>query len=169
MTARRLAVVGLAITAMGGCASAPSTPGDPLENANRAVFSFNEALDKALIRPVAEGYTDVMPEFVRTCIENFFSNFNDAWSTVNLLLQAKPAAALEMGMRFSANTVFGFAGFFNVAGAGIERRQEDFGQTLGRWGAPPGPYSGVADPWPEHGARHRGVDARHSSRARGIP
>jgi len=140
MTARRLAVVWLAVTAMGGCASTPSTPGDPWEGANRAVFSFNEGVDKALIRPVAEGYTDVMPEFVRTCIENFFNNFNDAWSTVNLLLQAKPAAALEMGMRFSANTVFGFGGFFNVAGAGIERRQEDFGQTLGRWGAPPGPY-----------------------------
>jgi phospholipid-binding lipoprotein MlaA len=140
MTPRRLVALWFAAGALGGCASTPGSPGDPWEGANRAVFSFNEGVDKALIRPVAEGYTDVMPEFVRTCIENFFSNFNDAWSTVNLLLQAKPGAALEMGMRFSANTVFGFGGFFNVAGAGIERRQEDLGQTLGRWGMPPGPY-----------------------------
>ncbi len=80
-----------------------------------------------------------MPEFVRNSVENFFDNFNDAWSAVNQLLQAKPAAALEMGLRFSVNTVFGL-GFVNVAGAGIERRQEDFGQTLGRWGMPAGPF-----------------------------
>ncbi len=141
MTARRLAALWLAVTALGGCASTPAgTPSDPLESANRAVFSFNEAIDAALLKPVAEGYTAVLPEFVRNCVDNFFNNFNDAWSAVNQLLQAKPAAALEMGMRFSVNTVFGFGGLVNVAGAGIERRQEDFGQTLGRWGMPPGPY-----------------------------
>jgi phospholipid-binding lipoprotein MlaA len=107
---------------------------------NRAVFSFNEALDEALIKPVATGYQAVLPEFVRNSIDNFFSNFNDAWSAVNHLLQAKPAAALEMGLKFSVNTVFGFGGFVDVAGAGIERRSEDFGQTLGRWGVGPGPY-----------------------------
>jgi len=89
---------------------------------------------------VATGYQAVLPEFVRNSIDNFFSNFNDAWSAVNHLLQAKPAAALEMGLKFSVNTVFGFGGFVDVAGAGIERRSEDFGQTLGRWGVGPGPY-----------------------------
>ncbi|HEU5295602.1 MAG TPA: VacJ family lipoprotein [Burkholderiaceae bacterium] len=126
--------------ALDGCASTPATRGDPFEDVNRAVFSFNEGLDKAVLKPVAEGYQAVLPEFVRTSIANFFNNFNDGWSAINHLLQGKPAAALEMGMRFSANTVFGFGGLFDVAGASIERRPEDFGQTLGRWGLPPGPY-----------------------------
>ena len=143
MTVRRFAAPWLAVIAalvLDGCASTPGTPGDPLEGVNRAVFSFNEALDESLIKPVATGYQAVLPEFVRDSIDNFFANFNDAWSAVNQLLQAKPAAALEMGLRFSVNTVFGFGGFFDVAGAGIERRSEDFGQTLGRWGIGPGPY-----------------------------
>jgi phospholipid-binding lipoprotein MlaA len=143
MMPRRDAAIWLAgmsvIVLMNGCASTPGPKGDPLEGMNRAVFSFNEGFDEALLRPVATAYHDVLPEFVRTSVENFFNNFNDAWSAVNHLLQAKPAAALEMGLRFSVNTVFGL-GFVNVAGAGIERRQEDFGQTLGRWGMPPGPY-----------------------------
>ena len=143
MMARRVAacwLVGAAALALNGCASTAGTRGDPLEEMNRAVFSFNEAFDKALLKPVATGYQAALPEFVRNSIENFFNNFNDAWSAVNQLLQAKPAAALEMGLRFGANTVFGFGGFVDIAGAGIERRQEDFGQTLGRWGMPPGPY-----------------------------
>ena len=142
MTPRRDAAVwlaGMAVLMLNGCASTPGPKGDPLEGMNRAVFSFNEGFDEALLRPVATAYHDVLPEFVRTSVENFFNNFNDAWSAANHLLQAKPAAALEMGLRFSVNTVFGL-GFVNVAGAGIERRQEDFGQTLGRWGMPPGPY-----------------------------
>jgi phospholipid-binding lipoprotein MlaA len=144
MTARLRAASRLAWVAVlalaGGCASAPGTRGDPLEGMNRAVFSFNETLDKAVIKPVATGYQAVLPEIVRTSIDNFFNNFGDAWSAVNQLLQAKPAAALEMGLRFGVNTVFGFGGFVDVAGAGIERRTEDFGQTLGRWGIGPGPY-----------------------------
>lgn len=133
----------LAVTAalvLGGCATvAGDTRGDPLEGLNRAVFSFNETLDSALIRPVATGYQAVLPQFVRDRITNFFDNFHDGWSAINQLLQAKPAAALEMGLKFSVNTVFGL-GLIDVAGAGIERRSEDFGQTLGRWGIGPGPY-----------------------------
>jgi phospholipid-binding lipoprotein MlaA len=143
MTLRRVAALclaGASALMLNGCASTAGTRGDPLEGMNRAVFSFNEAVDRALLKPVATGYEAVLPEFVRNRIENFFSNFNDAWSAVNHLLQAKPAAALEMGLRFGVNTVFGFGGFVDVAGSGIERRQEDFGQTLGRWGMPPGPY-----------------------------
>ena len=143
MTARRVAacwLVSAAALVLDGCAATPGTRGDPLEGMNRAVFSFNEALDRVAIRPVATGYQAVLPEFVRDSVDNFFNNFNDAWSAVNQLLQAKPAAALEMGLRFGVNTVFGFGGLVNIAGAGIERRSEDFGQTLGRWGMPPGPY-----------------------------
>ena len=135
---------------------------------NRAVFSFNEALDQAVLKPVATAYQAVVPEFVRTSVENFFDNFNDAWSAVNHLLQAKPAAALEMGLRFSVNTVFGL-GFVNVAGAGIERRQEDFGQTLGRWGMPPGPFLVLPILGPSTLRDTAGADARHSSRARVVP
>ena len=135
-----LCLIGAVALALDGCAGTPGTRGDPLEGMNRAVFSFNEGLDKAVIKPVAEGYQAVLPEFVRTTIANFFNNFNDGWSAINHLLQAKPQAALEMGMRFSANTVFGFGGLFDIAGAGIERRPEDFGQTLGRWGMPPGAF-----------------------------
>lgn len=125
-----------------GCATtAPATPGDPWEGMNRAVFSFNESLDAAVLKPVATGYQKVVPQFVRTGIHNVFGNIGDAWSAVNQLLQGKPAAALEMTLRFGVNTVFGFGGVIDIAtDAGIERRSEDLGQTLGRWGAGPGPY-----------------------------
>jgi len=143
MSSGRLASSLVATTALmlGGCATvAGSTPGDPLEGLNRAMFSFNETLDSALVKPVATGYQAVLPEFARNRIANFFDNFHDGWSAVNQLLQGKPSAALEMGLKFGVNTVFGFGGFVDVAGAGIERRSEDFGQTLGRWGFGPGPY-----------------------------
>jgi phospholipid-binding lipoprotein MlaA len=142
MIAWRIAarLLGVAVfVLLGGCATTGSTRGDPLEGVNRAVFDFNEGLDQVLLKPAATAYQAILPEFVRTSIDNFFSNFNDGWSAVNHLLQAKPAAALEMGMRFSANTVFGL-GLLDIAGASIERRPEDFGQTLGRWGVGPGPY-----------------------------
>lgn len=144
MRARRVFAawsIATAALALGGCATvAGGAPGDPLEGFNRAVFAFNERLDSALIKPVATGYQTVLPQFVRNRIDNFFDNFHDGWSAVNQLLQGKPAAALEMGLKFGVNTVFGFGGFVDVAGSGIERRSEDFGQTLGRWGIGPGPY-----------------------------
>jgi phospholipid-binding lipoprotein MlaA len=131
----------VAVLALGACATAPGAPNDPFEGFNRGVFSFNEAVDSAVLRPVATGYEKVVPQFVRTGVDNFFGNIGDAWSAINHLLQAKPAAAFEMGMRFSFNTVFGLGGLLDIAGeAGIERRSEDFGQTLGRWGLGPGPY-----------------------------
>jgi phospholipid-binding lipoprotein MlaA len=131
----------LALLALQGCASAPGTPNDPLEGFNRTVFAFNEAVDSAVLKPVATGYQNVVPQLVRTSVDNFFGNIGDIWSAVNLLLQAKPVPALEMGMRFTFNTVLGLGGFLDIAGdAGMERRSEDFGQTLGRWGIGPGPY-----------------------------
>jgi len=133
--------------ALAGCSSvpaagsAPSPPHDPWERWNRSVFAFNDALDEAVVAPVARGYRDVVPEIVRTWIGNFLGHVGDAWSALNHLLQGKPGDAVHMGLRFGMNTVFGFAGFIDVASsANLERRSEDFGQTLGRWGLAPGPY-----------------------------
>lgn len=114
---------------------------DPLEGWNRAVFGFNEGLDAAVLKPVATGYQKVVPELVRRGVGNFFNNFSDGWSAINQLLQGKPVAAAQMGMRVATNTLFGIAGVFDVASdLGIERQPEDFGQTLGYWGLPAGPY-----------------------------
>jgi phospholipid-binding lipoprotein MlaA len=114
---------------------------DPFEGWNRAVFGFNEELDAALLKPVATAYTKVVPELARTGVTNFFNNFRDGWSAINHLLQGKPVAAAEMGMRVATNALFGIGGIFDPAtDLGMERRREDFGQTLGRWGLPAGPY-----------------------------
>lgn len=115
---------------------------DPWERFNRRMFAFNELVDSAVVKPIALGYRAVVPEWVRAGVDNMFGNLGDAWSAVNLVLQAKPRAALEMGLRFTTNTVFGVFGFLEVADEiGLERRSvEDFGQTLGRWGMKPGPY-----------------------------
>ncbi len=134
----RVAAVVLAATA--GPTLAQSAK-DPVEGWNRAVFGFNEGLDKAVLKPVAEGYRAVVPELVRNGVTNVFANIGDGWSAINQLLQGKPVAAAEMTMRVATNTLFGLGGLFDVASdLGIERRTEDFGQTLGRWGLPAGPY-----------------------------
>ena len=135
---QRLAVLVLALAA--GAVSAQSA-NDPFEKANRAIFGFNEAVDSALLKPVAKGYQAVVPELVRTGVTNFFGNFGDGWSAINNLLQGKGEAAGTMVMRVAANTLFGIGGIFDVASdLGMERSTEDFGQTLGRWGMPAGPY-----------------------------
>jgi phospholipid-binding lipoprotein MlaA len=136
------ALAALLLFALGGCATTPDRdPRDPFEGFNRSVFSFNESVDKTVLKPVATGYEEVVPQFVRDRVDNFFGNLGDAWSAVNLLLQAKPVPALETGMRFAFNSTLGLGGLFDIAGdAGMERRTEDFGQTLGRWGVGSGPY-----------------------------
>jgi phospholipid-binding lipoprotein MlaA len=114
---------------------------DPLEGWNRAVFGFNEGLDKVLLKPVATGYKAVVPELVRTGVSNFFTNFRDGWSAINALLQAKPVVAAQMVTRVATNTLFGLGGILDVASdLGIQRQREDLGQTLGCWGLPAGPY-----------------------------
>ena len=114
---------------------------DPWEPINRRVFSFNEGLDQAVIKPVASTYRKAVPEFVRQGVENVFGNVTDAWSVLNHLLQGKPQPAAEMTVRVLINTGFGFAGLLDIASeAGLHRQPEDFGQTLGRWGMGPGPY-----------------------------
>lgn len=117
------------------------TASDPLEGFNRGVQKFNDGVDEAVLKPVAEGYRKLLPQFVRTGVANFFGNLGDGWSAVNHLLQGKPGDALDMTLRVAVNTTFGLAGVLDVASeAGIDRRSEDFGQTLGVWGLPAGPY-----------------------------
>jgi phospholipid-binding lipoprotein MlaA len=137
-----MAWVGVLAVACTGCATPPdANPRDPLESFNRGVFQFNDGVDKALFKPAATVYRDLTPALVRTGVGNFLGNLDDVWSFVNSVLQLKPRAAVNNFMRFNVNTVFGLGGILDVASAaGIERQREDFGQTLGRWGLPPGPY-----------------------------
>ncbi|MDB5895281.1 MAG: transporter [Rhodoferax sp.] len=127
---------------LSGCATGPNTnPRDPLEPFNRGVYKFNDAVDTAVLKPVATAYVNVTPALVRTGVTNFFSNLSEPWSFVNNVLQGKGQAAGDNFGRFVLNTVFGVFGLADPASdAGIERHREDFGQTLGRWGVPPGPY-----------------------------
>lgn len=141
---RRGAAVVLLLGAalLGGCASGPNAhPRDPLEPFNRGVSEFNEAVDEAVLKPVATAYRDVTPDLVRTGVSNFFGNLRDVWSALNATLQLKPRAAAENALRVGVNTAFGFGGLLDIASEmGIERTTLDFGQTLGRWGVPSGPY-----------------------------
>lgn len=121
-------------------AAAPATP-DPWENWNRKVFAFNEGLDTALLKPIAQTYRDVVPSLVRAGVDNVFGNLGDVWSAANHLLQGKVQTGLEMGMRVLTNTLFGLGGLLDPAREmKLERRSEDFGQTLGTWGVGSGPY-----------------------------
>lgn len=136
------AVLGLVIILMQGCATGPSVnPADPMEPLNRAVFGFNEGVDRVLIRPVAIIYDQAVPALVRKGVGNFFGNISDVWSVANNLLQFKPKEAAETFMRVSFNTVFGFAGIVDIASElRLPKNRQDFGQTLGVWGVNSGPY-----------------------------
>jgi phospholipid-binding lipoprotein MlaA len=128
-----------AVVMLTGCAGAPRN--DPLEPFNRKMFAFNEAVDAALLKPAATIYQGMVPSPIRTGVTNFFNNVFDAWSAVNLFLQGRVTDGVSDVMRFGSNTVLGMLGVFDVATEmGLERHGEDFGQTLGRWGVPPGPY-----------------------------
>ena len=114
---------------------------DPFEEINREVWTFNEGVDNRIARPVAEFYDDVVPKSIQSSITNFFSNLDEIDNSINQLLQGKPVAAGNDFTRFLVNTTFGFLGFFDVASImGLEEHDEDFGQTLGVWGVPTGPY-----------------------------
>lgn len=135
-----LSLVG-ALSALPGCATVGANPVDPLEPINRKVSAFNDDVDKVLLRPSATWYREKVPPLVRTGVSNFFGNLGDAWSAVNALLQFRLQHAEENLARFHINTMFGVFGIFDVASElNIERHREDFGQTLGRWGVPAGPY-----------------------------
>lgn len=132
----------LSALALAGCASGPSAnPRDPLEPFNRGVYQFNEAVDAAVLKPVATAYRDITPGPVRRGVGNFFGNLDDAWSAVNNGLQFKGAAAMDSLFRFGVNTLLGLGGILDVASEmNIEKHTKDFGHTLGYWGVPSGPY-----------------------------
>jgi phospholipid-binding lipoprotein MlaA len=130
----------VAIT-LAGCASGPVNPRDPFEPFNRKSQQFNEGIDAIVLKPVATVYRRHVPPIVRTGVSNFFGNLGDGWSAVNSALQFKFANAAEDFMRLNINTFFGLGGILDIASdLNIERHREDFGQTLGRWGVPAGPY-----------------------------
>ena len=130
----------LSLTLFAGCAST-NNPRDPLEPFNRAVYQFNDALDKVIMKPVATVYREVLPDVVRTGVTNFFSNLYDILTALNNLLQGKIADAASDVGRIAVNTTLGLAGLVDLATeVGLEKHKEDFGQTLGRWGIADGPY-----------------------------
>lgn len=131
-----------ALVALGGCATVPHpNPDDPLEPFNRSMYRFNDDVDRVVLKPSATWYSERVPPLVRTGVSNFFNNLGDAWSAVNSLLQFHLQDFEQSLARFQLNTTFGVFGIFDPASdLNIERHREDFGQTLGRWGVPSGPY-----------------------------
>ncbi|MDH3619555.1 MAG: VacJ family lipoprotein [Gammaproteobacteria bacterium] len=129
---------------LGGCATLP--PGepvdyDPWEKQNRRMFRFNEAVDKATLKPIAKGYRKIIPEPVRNSVTNFSRNLGAPRNVVNNFLQGKPKRGVEEILRFVVNTTFGIGGLFDVATkSGLEPHPEGFGQTAAVWGVPSGPY-----------------------------
>ena len=159
----RLAGVLLAAALLGGCATAGKSAGpeaaedaaaaarkkaarapdprDPFEPVNRGIYRFNDRLDKAVMRPTARVYQRVVPQFVRQSVSNAFLNVNDVRVAFNNAMQGKFVVAYADLGRVLINSTWGLLGLFDIASeAGIERHQEDFGQTLGWWGIPDGPY-----------------------------
>jgi phospholipid-binding lipoprotein MlaA len=142
----RLHAVLLALASLlAGCASLPPgrspDPHDPFERYNRAAFGFNDAIDKAILKPVSQAYRAVLPSFVQRGVTNFFDNLSDVPTAVNDVLQGKVTMAATHLGRLAINTTFGLLGVVDVATAmGLERQREDFGQTLGKWGLASGPY-----------------------------
>ena len=130
------------VLALQACASVPNADArDPWESMNRRIYSFNDVLDNVAIKPAAKVYTQVLPSPVRTGIHNFLGNLGDVWSMVNSALQLKGQATVETLMRIQVNTFLGLGGVLDVATEmRLDKRKEDFGQTLGHWGVKPGPY-----------------------------
>ncbi|MDR2153473.1 MAG: VacJ family lipoprotein [Burkholderiaceae bacterium] len=125
-----------------GCATVGQPdPHDPWEGYNRGMTRFNNTVDDAVFKPVATAYKKVLPKPVRTGVSNFFGNLGDVWSFINNVLQAKPEAALSSFWRVVVNSTIGFGGVLDPAtDMRLQRYREDFGQTLGYWGVPSGPY-----------------------------
>jgi phospholipid-binding lipoprotein MlaA len=135
-------IITITAVALTGCASTrASNPADPFEPINRGIYKFNNTVDKAVIKPVARGYKAVIPSVGRIMISNFFSNLDDVVVTSNDLLQFKLVQGFSDGMRFLVNSTLGVYGLIDVASVGgLNKHNEDFGQTMGKWGIGNGPY-----------------------------
>jgi phospholipid-binding lipoprotein MlaA len=140
---RRLpALIAFVVLASAGCATTGDrTPSDPIEGFNRGAYKFNDALDRGVLKPTAKAYVKVMPGWFRTGVGNFFMNLKGPGTIINQLLQGKFREAGQDTGRFLLNTTFGLGGVIDVATMNeLPQHDEDFGQTLGKWGVPPGPY-----------------------------
>lgn len=142
MISLRLLLLGASL-GLTGCStlhlSAYTQQKDPFEPLNRKLYALNDTLDRTLVKPLAQGYAAATPQPVKTVVNNFFSNLDDVTVTVNDLLQLKFRQAASDGSRVLFNTTFGLGGLLNVTDR-LEKHNEDFGQTLGYWGCPSGPY-----------------------------
>jgi phospholipid-binding lipoprotein MlaA len=125
---------------LSGCATGPN-PRDPYESFNRKMFAFNDTVDKVALKPAATAYKSVLPQFVQTGVNNFFGNLADLWTGANNLLQGKGKDGLTDFARFGLNSTLGLLGVLDIGSdVGLQKHNEDFGQTMGAWGVPSGPY-----------------------------
>ena len=140
---KRLLVILLIASTLQACATldGPADPSDPLERYNRSVYSFNDRLDKYMLKPIAKGYDAITPNPVQKAVNSFFSNLDDVLVIVNDVLQLKPLQTASDTGRLIINSSIGLFGLIDWASdMGLEKHNEDFGQTLGYWGVPAGPY-----------------------------
>ena len=147
----RVTVLLLTVLALTNCASPPEGDAeamaefkkvnDPVEPMNRGIFSFNQGLDKAVVKPITGGYRAITPDPVRRSVHNFLTNLRSPVILFNDVLQGELSRAGVTIMRFLINSTIGVAGLWDqAAGMGFERHDEDFGQTLAVWSVPAGPY-----------------------------
>ncbi|HEX5207145.1 MAG TPA: VacJ family lipoprotein [Steroidobacteraceae bacterium] len=140
----RIASISLLAIALVGCATVPPSqrnPRDPWQRFNRGTFKFNDALDRAIVKPVARTYVRVTPQLIRTGVTNFFNNLTYPDVIVNALLQGQLKPFARDTGRLVVNTTIGIGGLFDPATPmGLTLEARDFGQTFGKWGAPSGPY-----------------------------
>ncbi|MEM7327339.1 MAG: VacJ family lipoprotein [Pseudomonadota bacterium] len=144
---RFASVLSISLLAVAACATSPSEEVsatavyDPLEGVNRQIYAFNDGVDRVVLEPVAKGYRAVTNEPIRGGVSNFLTNLNQPVVFANTILQGKPGAAIDTFSRFAVNSTFGLAGILDVATPlNVPEHKEDFGQTLGVWGVPNGPY-----------------------------
>ncbi|WP_228703734.1 MlaA family lipoprotein [Kangiella sediminilitoris] len=131
----------LSVLLLAGCTTTGENPKDPYEEQNRAVWEFNRSLDKAVLKPVAQGYQYVTPDPVEKGVSNFFDNLGEISNIVNSLFQGKVGQAGKSTGRFLINSTIGLAGLLDPATEmGIDEEEEDFGQTLAVWGFDSGPF-----------------------------
>ena len=145
MKGLRIIIIGLIALMISGCATysgnAMTNPSDPWQAVNRPVFAVNDTFDKMLFKPLAKGYNALTPDPVQNAITNFFSNLGEIDNAINNLFQGKPVQFATSIGRLAINSTVGIAGLFDVAAyVGLERAQEDLGQTFGALGMQAGPY-----------------------------
>ena len=137
----RAAASALVLLAAAGCATTATDPRDPFEGFNRAMYAFNDGLDQVAVKPVSRAYKAVAPEPLRGMVRNFFANIDDVFNGANNMLQGKFLDGWTDWFRVVVNTSFGVLGINDVASdMGLEKHNEDFGQTFAVWGVGDGPY-----------------------------